>query len=71
MKYVAENAYGLRNEIVSLGAAELPFSPGPSSKKSVRNCLRVEVRKLIRLQVRDQMFPEGIVEIQNLLAAFR
>ncbi len=66
---VTENANGLGDQVVSQFAIECSIRSGSGSKKTVGYGLRVQVSKLVRTEVGDEVFLECLVKSQDLPGA--
>ena len=69
MEDVAQNADGLGNQIVSQDSIECSIGPGSCGKEAIRYGLGIEVSKLFRLKVENEMSLECLIKTKNLLCA--
>ena len=69
MEDVPQDSDRLGNQIVSQDSIECSIRSGPRGKEAVGYGLGVQVGKLIRLEVGDEMFLECFIEAKNPLRA--
>ncbi len=69
MKDIAQDANRLGNQIISQGSIEFSVRPGSRGKEAIGYGLSIQVGKLIRLKVENEMFLECLIEAKNLLCA--